>query len=295
MTVYLGQSGSVELKRKSGEPVKFTLERDDVSVLKRRFSVDTDVWSTLITGDQVDMVRADGGNLQLIKDHSYPDWRGYVFVDQLGGIRLYDSFEAAITGQLEKALELVEPTVAKQSIRLQTRNARFSHLARLRSYEFTTERDTVDLTALGEQFKRQYDAGLISGQGRMDAYWEHKYALCQDDCGGAIEFSVYLAQLCIRLTQGADFVGRFFVYQAPNSDSADARYSDSSVWYEAECIVTNVTVSVEAAGFIESSIDFVTTGPIKLFTGKPPSFLLQEDSAYILQEDGSSRLILASD
>ena len=67
------------------------------------------------------------------------------------------------------------------------------------------------------------------------------------------------------------------------------------VWYEAECIVTNVTVSVEAAGFIESSIDFVTTGAIKLFTGKPPSFLLQEDSAYILQEDGSSRLILASD
>ena len=96
MTVYLGQSGSVELKRKSGEPVKFTLERDDVSVLKRRFSADTEVWSTLITGDQVDVVRVDGGNLQL-KGHNYRDWRGYIFVDQLGGIRLYDSFEASIT------------------------------------------------------------------------------------------------------------------------------------------------------------------------------------------------------
>ena len=52
-------------------------------------------------------------------------------------------------------------------------------------------------------------------------------------------------------------------------------------------------MSVEATGVIESTINFVTTGRIKLLTGVAPSYLLQEDATLILQEDGESRIVLA--
>lgn len=293
MTVYLGSSGAVQIKRKSGQPVRGTLVPSDVSVDKRRFSLnDYEVWGELISGDQVDLAREGGGDLELVAGHNHPDWRGFVFIDQLGGIRLYDNFVDAISGSLDTALELVQPSVT-QSIRLQTRNARYQYLAKLQGYELTTARESVDITQLGDQFKRQYEAGLISGQGRLDCFFEFQSELCAPDgCAPGAEFSMYLAQLCIRLTQGADFNGRFFVYH-PDSDDDDVRGNKQSVWYEAECIITNCTVNVQATTAIESTIEFVTTSRIKLLTGVPPSYLLQENSDLILQEDGDSRIVLA--
>jgi hypothetical protein len=50
-------------------------------------------------------------------------------------------------------------------------------------------------------------------------------------------------------------------------------------------------MTFEPARPIQTSIDFITTGPICLKMGIPPSYLLQEDGALLLQEDGS-RLLL---
>ena len=36
----------------------------------------------------------------------------------------------------------------------------------MRSWEITTQRDTVDTTILGEEYKEYYDQGLVSGQGQ---------------------------------------------------------------------------------------------------------------------------------
>ena len=94
--------------------------------------------------------------------------------------------------------------------------------------------------------------------------------------------------------QGADFFGRYFIYTPViDSDILDTTGSQQSVWYDAECVVTNCSVSVTATQAVEATINFVTTGQIQLKTGVPPAFLLQEDSAVILQEDGQSRLVLA--
>ena len=294
MTVYLGTQGAVQIQRESGAPINGQLVPSDVSIEKRRFSLnDYDVQGELIAGDQVDIVRTDGGNLQLVAGHDFPDWRGYVFVDQLGGLRLYEDFADALAGSLDVAFELVLPT-GNQQLRITTRAARFQYLARVQGYELTTERETIDTTQLGDQFKQKYEAGLISGQGTLDCFFEYKRELCSpDNCSPGAEFSMYLAQLCIRLTQGSDFFGRFFVYHPNPSESQDARGDEQAVWYETDCLVTNCTINVEATGVIESTINFVTTGRIKLLTGVPPSFLLQEDSALILQEDGESRLVLA--
>lgn len=294
MTVYLGTQGAVQIQRESGAPINGQLVPSDISVEKRRFSLnDYDVQGELIAGDQVDITRTDGGNLQLVAGHNYPDWRGYVFVDQLGGLRLYEEFTDALAGSVETAFELVLPS-GNQQLRIVTRAARFQYLARVRGYELTTERESIDTTRLGDQFKQQYEAGLISGQGTLDCFFEYKRGLCEpDDCQEGAEFSMYLAQLCIRLTQGSDFFGRFFVYHPNSAESEDVRGDEQAVWYETDCLVTNCTINVEAAGLIESTINFVTTGRIKLLTGVPPAYLLQEDSALILQEDGESRLVLA--
>ena len=287
MTVYLGDSGGIELKRTAGQAADMTLLDGDVSVEKRRFSPQEDFLGTFITGDQVDIESKDGSNLHLIKDHDFPDWRGYVFMDALGGIRLFDTFKKAVEGQRSEALELVA-WPDKQELTMRTRGDNFTPLAKITSYEFTTERSTVDTTILGSQFVQQYEAGLISGQGTIECFWEHRYQRCDPDvCDNGVEFSAYLAQLCIRITQGADFFGRFFIFQDPDPGV-------NSVWYEAECIVTSASISVAAIEAITSTIQFVTTGQFKLLTGIPPAYLLEEDGvSLILKEDGVSRIIIA--
>ena len=86
------------------------------------------------------------------------------------------------------------------------------------------------------------------------------------------------------MEQGADFLGRFFIYK-------DNSNTGNTVWYEADCIVTNVAVSVSATEQITARLDFITNGEIKLNTGTAPSYLLQEDQYKILQEDGSGILL----
>ena len=287
MTVYLGDSGGIELERTAGEPVRLTLLDGDISVEKRRFSPEEDVLGVFISGDQVDIESVDGSDLHLIKDHDYPDWRGFISVDSLGGLRLFNTFQKAVAGEKRNAVELVDwPN--RQEIIITTRGDNFTPLAKITAYDFTTERETVNTSILGNQFVQQYEAGLISGQGSIDCFWEWRYQLCDPDTQLAgVEFSAYLARLCVRITQGADFVGRFFIYK-------DRDPGTNSVWYEARCIVTSASISVDVDQAITSTIQFVTTGEFKLLTGKPPAFLLQEDSiSLILQEDGSSRLILS--
>jgi len=286
MTVYLGTCGAIELKRTAGEAAEMTLLDGDVSVEKRRFSPQEDFLGTFITGDQVDIATVDGSNLHFIEGHDFPDWRGYVFIDAMGGIRLFDTFKNAVAGQRELAIELVD-WPDRQDLTMRTRGDNYTSLARVTEYDFTTDRNTIDTSVLGSQFVQQYEAGLIAGQGTIECYWEHQYQLCDPDvCPGGVEFSAYLAQLCIRLTQGADFFGRFFVFQ-------DEDPGINSVWYEAECIVTSCTIAVAANTAITSSIQFVTTGQFKLMTGIPPAYLMKEDGvSLILQEDGS-RIVVA--
>ena len=173
MTVYLGDHGFVELKRASGAPIRVAVGIADVNVRKRRFSFPEDVQGELVTGDQIDLIRVGGANLELIEGHDHRDWRGYVYIDIMGGIRLYESFEASIRGNESGAVELSEISETHDLI-IQTRNSRYRCLAQVKQFEFTTERETIDTTILGDQFRKRYEAGLISGQGRLDCFWDHK-------------------------------------------------------------------------------------------------------------------------
>lgn len=290
MAVFLGQSGNVELRRDaSNQALVTTLDADDVNISRKRFSVDFAA-GALITGDQITIATTDKAPLELVAGHVddtgayYPDWRGYVYVDDAGGLRLFDNFSDALAGGQENALALVQPST-NLPIAIQTRDAAYNCLANITQYELTTSREQVQTDVLGDEFRSYYEAGLISGQGTLDCFWEHTRGVCEDGERNP-EFSSYLAKLILRLKQGSGFDGRFYIYNC---------IGEPSVWYESKCLVTNVGVTVEPTQIVRTQIQFAATGPITLHQGQPPAYLLQEDNALLLQEDGAGIQLEDSD
>ena len=279
MSVYLGHQGQIELQRVSSDRWLYSeLAPSDVNVSRKRFSVEF-ATGALVTGDLVTIATVDGTTLELVDSHVFPDWSGFIHVDEIGGIRLYQSFADALGNITSNALQLVQPTTTKQ-IKIQTQSDRFRCLAQVTSFDMTTSRELVSTTSLCQEFQNQYEAGLISGQGRMSCFWQHLYKQCDDMVSGlgaeSLEFSVYLARLVLRLQQGAKFRGRFYIYR-------DDSTSDS-VWYECDCVVSSVQVAVEPTQLITTEIDFVTTGPIQLRQQSEVNYILQEDASKILLE-----------
>jgi len=277
MALYFGDYGFVEIERGSVSPSATSLDPADVNTAKKRFSVDF-VSGSILTGDQIVIATKDKSTLGLVSGHNYPDGRWYVHVDDAGGLRLYETFKSSLSGLSADALGLVTPSSAKD-ITIQSQGTRFRPLGSIRSYELTTSRENVDTSVLGDQFRNKFEKGLISGQGSLDCLWEHRLTNDSDSMAktSGIEFPIYLSQLCVRLEQGADFKGRFFLFK-------DSSQVSTSVWYEADCSITNVGVTVPASGIIETKIEFITSGVVSLNTGEPPAYLLQENSDKILQE-----------
>ena len=302
MTVFTGDSGYVELRRTHGTErpgVGTAITASDVSVAARRFSVSSNQPSTgyfLTTGDRVEIRLGDplyksaSQSVEkpwLVKDHVnsagkyYVDWTGFVHVDAMGGIRLFNTYGKALEGKQEQALELEynkppqSPNYAGNgtSLVITQGNTAYRCLSQIQTYEFTTERETIDTTRLGDAFRKQYEAGLITGQGTLNCLWNFGAEMCADN--PSAEYSHYLSQLCLRIHTGAMFTGRFVLH----ADGAN------SVFYEAACIVTNSSISVEPAEIISSDIQFVTTDVIQLRIGQVPGAVLQEDGAKVLDED----------
>jgi hypothetical protein len=54
---------------------------------------------------------------------------------------------------------------------------------------------------------------------------------------------------------------------------------DDEVYYEFNALVTNVAIAFEATQPVRTTVDFVTTGEIKLRTRMISNYILQEDDA----------------
>lgn len=280
MSIYMGEQGTVLIKRTAdGGLLRSNLDPDDVNVNRRRFSFDFPP-DALISGDRIEIYTDDGSELELVEGHNFPDGMWHCHIDDAGGVRLYTEFEDAINGGFDKALPLVLPTETKQ-ILVRSRNGRFRCLAQMQQWEITTNRAQVDTTVLGEEFVSQYTRGLISGQGSTTCFWDFKHEMCDPD-GGSYnnEKPHYLCELLLRLKQGSLFHGQFFVYQG-----------ETSIWYEADCVVTNVALNFAPGEVVQSRVEFVTTGPVDLHTGEPDGYTLQEDTDLILQENNAGILL----
>ena len=280
--IYLGSDGYIELERVSNNlPIYSKLDPEDVNVVRSRFSLDYDT-EALITGDRIQISTVDKSDLQLVAGHDFPDGTWYCHIDPVGGIYLYEEYNDAINNEESRALALVSPTTA-QEIVVELARARFRCIANCRSWSMTTSREQVDISSLGEEYRRQYTNGIISGQGNLSCFWDYEETCASGEEVG-VTFPHYLSQLVLRTKLGGAFKGRFFL-------KADSK---ESIWYEALCIVSNVAMQFDPTQPVVSNIDFVTSGPIALRMGMPPAYLLQEDSSFILQEEDDSRIMLTS-
>ena len=278
MPVITGQTGYIELRRTSGHFFRASLAPSAVNTTRKRFGVEN-LLGSIITGDKVTIKSADGTTaLGLISGHSGAEWAGYVAVDDIGGCRLYGSFTHAVEGGLSNALTLTKPSSTKDII-IETNDASFRPLARIREFNFTTSRETINIDLLGDEFQQMYKSGRIQGQGEISADFEHRYVATDPGFTYNQEFSVYLARLLMRLNSGSEFLGRFFVYR-------ESATSNNNCWYEANAIITNCGIDVQPSQIVAANISFVTSGQFDLRVGTTPGFLLKQDTDFILQEAG---------
>lgn len=297
MGIYLGNVGNIEITRQSsGELQNSVVNPSDVNATKDRFSFDFEEGS-LITGDSIEIKTTDGTDLDFIDATGWIDgvvrdtgsW--YIFIDDIGGIRLYNNFDDSLAGEASGRVPLV--AIARDipiSVKVTTSNARL--LGCIVDYELNTSRETVDITALSDQYRQQYSS-LITGSGTLTAQWDYLSS-------GGNESVHYLMQLVLRTEIGSNFKSKFFIKSRDTSASGgsfSALQINDALWWEFDGLVTASATSFAPGNIIVTRIDFVATGPIKLKASTAAgNYLLQQNSDYILlEQDSTAKLELEYD
>jgi sporulation protein YlmC with PRC-barrel domain len=293
MGIYLGQVGNVELTRKSLEASKESIVNpSDVNASRYRFSFDFDE-GFLISGDFVEFTTLDGTNLDFVAStgwlngvrQSSGNW--YVFVDEIGGIKLYSNFDDSLAGGSTGRIDLA--AIARNiPISVKVRDTIGRLIGNVTEYEINTNRETVDITTLSDQHRQQYSS-LITGSGRLSAQWDY-INIPGKECAN------YLLQLVVRTEIGSSFRGKFYLKteNAGAHTGGEASQLNDSLWWEFDALTTGAAVGFNPSGIVTATIDFVATGPIRLRSMTlPERYLRQEDNSKIeLEQDPSSYLQL---
>ena len=288
MSVYLGTFGQVELERQFDDSeLSSTINTSDVNASAKRFSFDFE-HGQLLTGDQIEILSTDGSGLDFISGYSASGVKKFIYVDDLGGIRLYDTFAHAVNGGSANAVALAAPG-NDIPIKVNVENAAFRLLAQCNGFELNTERETVDTTTLSDEFRSRVNS-LMSGSGRMSGFWEYT-----GDTSN--ELPHYLLELSLRTKVGSQFKGRFYLKANTYNPSGVADRSDDQIWYEFTGVLTACAVQFTPSSVVEITADFITTGPIEIKMEVDPTYkVLQEDADDILlDQDATATLLLETD
>jgi hypothetical protein len=293
MGVYLGNVGNIEIRRQALEgALESIVNPSDVNASRDRFSFDFNE-GVLISGDRVSIKTTDGTDLDFVDASGwpdstvYPDGNWYIFVDELGAIRLYNNFDDSLEGGTAGLVSLA--AIARDipiAISVETLDTRL--VANVTDYELNTNRETVDITALSDQHRQQYSS-LITGSGRLTAHWDYVNASSKEPIN-------YLMQLVLRTEIGSGFHAKFYI-KSPNTDAAggsfDAVQLNDALWWEFDALVTGSATGFAPGDVVVSTIEFVATGPIKLRARTTAQRrLLQEAGDPILLEQGGGYLLL---
>lgn len=288
MTVYLGTHGKIELKRVfNGGELQSTIDVADVNAASKRFSFDFE-HGQLVTGDQVEITSTDGSALDFISSYTDSSVKKFIFVDELDGIRLYDTFALAVAGGTANAVALATPGDAiPVTVKVETVSSKI--LAQVNSFEINTERETVDTTVLSDEFRSRVNT-LISGSGRISAFWEYTGDT-------ASELPMYLFELTHRTKVGSNFSGQFYIKKSGYNPSGVTARDDDEIWWNVEGIITAAAIQFSPDSTVQITADFITTGEIQLrMKLEQPDALLQEDSGDIrLDQDSGAKLLLQQD
>jgi len=255
MTVYLGTFGEVELKRQfDGAELESTIQTSDVNSTEKRFSFDFD-HGQLLTGDQIEITSTDDSALDFIDSYTDSSVKKFIYVDELDGIRLYDSFANAVGGGKTNATDLAAPGDSIP-IKVAVKNASYRVLGRVQSYELNTNRETVDITTLSDEFRSQIST-IMSGSGRMACEWEYTGDTTN-------ELPHYLLELALRTKVGSSFGARFYLKTKDYNPAGHTNADNDQIWYEVTGVITDCAVQFNSNDLVQITADFVTTGEIQI-------------------------------
>jgi hypothetical protein len=281
MTVVLGNTGKIRLRRSAGKAdytvLETVIEADDINMLLNRIGFD-EANDNLLTGDRVEISTDDTRGLAFIAKDTWPSQTvektltAYINVNAVGGIRLFDSMQDAINNNraTEYKLNALSST-GGINITIAVRDTISNVLGNVTSYVFNTDRESIDTTTLSDKFRRQYNAGIISGSGTIDCLFNYETT-------GVNETPLLMLQLLNRIDIGSDI--DLALYVVDRSEELN----QASVFYDMTATITKAGVNVVSGDLITTSIDFVTTGEFRLLLGEPVSFLYTEDENRILVE-----------
>ena len=250
MTVYLGNAGNIELIRDSGDVIKGTIAPSNVNADTDKFSFNFSS-GTFVTGDFVEFSSAS--TLSFVSGWAHPKGNFFVNVDQIGGLRLYNTYSDAVAGTSDNRVALATPG-ASIEVSCKILNSIRRVLGQIVKFELSTDREAVDTTGLGDEFRNQYST-LITGSGSIECIFDYAVA-------GQVEVAVYLHNLLLRQQFGSDFKANLYILSEGQAQGATA--ANDSIWYEISGVMTNAAIQCTAGDIIGSTFTFVTTGEIKL-------------------------------
>lgn len=283
MSVYLGTFGEVELKREfDGSELQSTINPSDVNATAKRFSFDFD-HGQLLTGDQIEITSTDDSALDFIDSYTKTSVKKFIYVDELDGIRLYDSFAHAVVGGTTNATALATPG-DNIPIRVIVQGSRYRVLGRVQSYELNTQRETVDITTLSDEFRNRIGT-LMSGSGRMACEWEYTGDTEK-------ELPNYLLELVLRTKVGSTFKGKFYLKTTGYNPAGHTDANNDAIWYEVSGVLTACAVQFTPNQMVQITADFITTSKIEIRMDLDArSKLLQEDDGHLLSEQSADDTI----
>lgn len=302
MAIYLGSAGAIQLTRTAESSFRSLMDAADVNAGERRFSFDFPS-GTFVTGDRLAIrrVNADGSAsadpLDFVASSGWGDGQQhedgtwFASVDPVGGIRLYRSWGDALAGSPSKAVALQAPG-SDYWINVSLEKGSPHCIGQVAEYTFSTDRSTVDVTALGDAFEQRW-SGLISGSGDLRCFWDWRPSAC-GDISDSEETAHYLHQLILRQQLGSEFKANLIIKSAgaqPANETLSSLAARAALFYEVTAVITGVAMAFTPDETIESKVEFVTTGPISLRYELPSAaMILQEDNSLILLEDGAGAL-----
>lgn len=289
MTFFLGTRGNVRLRRGTNVSIgsiSSSVGPDDVQLTLNRVGIEGAV-TNLFTGDRVDITTTDARGLDFIPASNWSSgntedtFSAYVNINAAGGLRLFSNFADAVNNVRANEIALEAFTGDPIKVDVAVRDVGFNVLGNVTSYTFQSNREAVDTTTLSDKHRKQYSAGIISGSGRIDCFFDNITS-------GVNETPQLLLQLIQRLDLGSAFDLALYLVDKEVDPNVE------NVFYLLTAVVTNAGVNVTANELITCSLDFVTTGDVRLIVGKPSQYILKEDDDrirvehslnYLLQED----------
>ena len=271
MAIFTGAAGHIEVKREGDDdqPFPFVLRpnfvNEDISVFSFDYMTELspnagEQIPPFITGDRVQIRSREASLVYLVENAPTKIVEGFIWVNSAGQFRLYRLFDDAINHANFGYLKFQKHSDDQKLSILQV-PGKIKCLAQVSSYSFVTERENIDVTTLGDEFRERHTRGLIAGQGTITCFWDYAQRRCEEGTEGN-ELPHFLAELAQRVKFGAEFLGFFYLHKP---DDIDEKF----VWQEAKCIVTNVAFEIQPTQPIVTTIQFVTTGGFALRIGFP--------------------------